>query len=777
MSDVVQNCIIGNDFLFVNNCDLLYGTKTLCTRYGCTPLRIQCKDSRTVVNTVYLTEDIVIKPRHAAVTEGKVEFSSVETVDTTESNAVLANEDNGNTKEIQKALSQATTVLCGHTVIFQKDGRLTKNQMVEKRLPKQCLKRIRLKSNSLMSSEHLTGERRCGSKRNQKTVVRKYFVRYVFSLCILLFILIEPANLQEAKGTDAIVLHQFGAVLEKCGRVGVMENLFHIGMVLRLEMPPLHKTWVNCTKTYNIEKLEAQLRREAVHPTWQGVATHANSSLARNKRQILEVVGLVSGLVGLAASIYTTIEVNQLKDQQKALEDHINSITTAVTEQHESIVKIEKSMASLYEYTHSEFRKIATQLAELECKWDGYASFTFLLMEKIQMYGKLYSDFDAATASLFAHRLSPILLPVRNLLALTSENRIFKNTIYEDRPLVLYDLANVYPQFPLRQGVIAYILAVPIITKPWLIPMYCVNNLGLVRNNLVIKYPLSEKVVIVNNTYMDMNLAGCTQHDYEVYVCYLNGRFRESNCLGKNASCPPKIKKFEKIEWKSGTFGHLVLTNSSCQRVNHSSKAQTVTNVNGSVFIPYNENGSVFCNPDVVLPMTIRSFEYSLYYYDNFSTIVLEKVHSYVTGDWQDAASLLELINKDSAPFTLSTIHSLVNSTVVYWVLGILAICVALALCVICVCCRQQMVRKQLRKKREKRLCNREQIATIETKEQSDEEEKPPGYWQNIAQPNPETPNAPAVEEYIHKHVYPQLEMEIRPSRSVDSPRMSGLDF
>src|SRR5579871_3393236 len=94
-------------------------------------------------------------------------------------------------------------------------------------------------------------------------------------------------------------------------------------------------------------------------------------------------------------------------------------------------------------------------------------------------------------ASVFSHKPSPVLLPLRSIVKLMHMNQLFfNNTIYELDPQLVYQYGTVFPVFPLKAQMIAFVLRLPRILQPSLSTLYCTRNVGIQTGIKQIRYRL-----------------------------------------------------------------------------------------------------------------------------------------------------------------------------------------------------------------------------------------------------------------------------------------------
>ena len=68
---------------------------------------------------------------------------------------------------------------------------------------------------------------------------------------------------------------------------------------------------------------------------------------------------MVTGIGGLAAGIYSAIEIQSIKTAQAELQDHVQNLQKGLQEDHQEIPELRRNTKKLYEYSYTQFLSIA----------------------------------------------------------------------------------------------------------------------------------------------------------------------------------------------------------------------------------------------------------------------------------------------------------------------------------------------------------------------------------------------------------------------------------
>ena len=117
-------------------------------------------------------------------------------------------------------------------------------------------------------------------------------------------------------GKDVNVFPKVGVIAEGCGDVAVQSSSAIFSMVLRLEIPtPRIRQWHCHNGSTHLEQFLHNNINGTLVPTWAKnyyvSYPHLpnNNYFIRLKRFILFLISMVTGIVGLAAGIYSAIEI------------------------------------------------------------------------------------------------------------------------------------------------------------------------------------------------------------------------------------------------------------------------------------------------------------------------------------------------------------------------------------------------------------------------------------------------------------------------------------
>ena len=118
-------------------------------------------------------------------------------------------------------------------------------------------------------------------------------------------------------------------------------------MVLRLEIPtPRIQKWHCHNGSTHLEQLLHNNIDGTLIPTWAKdyyvSYPHLpnNNYPVRKKRFILPLISMVTGIGGLAAGIYSAIEIQSIKTAQAELRDHVQNLQRGLQEDHQEILEL-----------------------------------------------------------------------------------------------------------------------------------------------------------------------------------------------------------------------------------------------------------------------------------------------------------------------------------------------------------------------------------------------------------------------------------------------------
>jgi hypothetical protein len=100
-----------------------------------------------------------------------------------------------------------------------------------------------------------------------------------------------------------------------------------------------------------------------------------------------------------------------------------------------------------------------------------------------------------------------------------------------------------------------------------------------------------------------------------------------------------------KPQWTIGNFGYLISTDGSCirQPPGKIQVHETIDTSTGFAFVPF-KGGTVFCQPNLLLPLENRTFEY-FYNYSIKYPLNINRTHlPYIVNSWKSKKDLDELI-------------------------------------------------------------------------------------------------------------------------------------
>ena len=289
----------------------------------------------------------------------------------------------------------------------------------------------------------------------------------------------------------------------------------------------------------------------------------------------------------------------------------MNAIQDEVTAQHDDLVKLEYLTNSLYEYTHSEFRQLAEQIRKVVCVEGANEQAMIQILNAVKIRAKLYTDLSAAVSSVFSSRAGPIILPEKTILALMQARRDwFYNTVYWDSPTLVYQFGGVTPVHPVRADAIAYILHLPKILKPSLTTLFCLSNLGVPRENVVVKRKLPTHAVLRDGQLKEIDLKGCTATTPVSYICMAALNIRDG-CLTNSSTCTTVVKQLQGTEWAMASFGYLLVSGEDCSYTSGDGGPKRQLRKQKFHYVPLNSSSAIFCPPDILLYSEKREFEFT----------------------------------------------------------------------------------------------------------------------------------------------------------------------
>ena len=423
------------------------------------------------------------------------------------------------------------------------------------------------------------------------------------------------ANVLDAD--DVLTFPEFGAVAEKCGKIAVEKEEIYVPMVLRFQFNNTDLTkHLSCYGNRSVAQrwfankaaLELIKMQDDLHmPSWLLDSMNVNytppfeqrkanfiGGLSRPTRQIFDLINLVLGISGTAMGAYSTAMISKLQSQQAAITQQLSLLTDRSNEDHENLVELSAYGESLYTYTHTQFAKLSDGLSKLQCEMVDVEFGALYLFERLRIMLKLYGDFSAAASSLFQHTLSPTLLPLKHVVMLIRKLPALTNSIYMTDPTDLYSVATVHAVFPIVSSHIGYILKIPVILRPEMAPVYCLNSVGtLTETKLAQRFVLPRHLVhystvadpeceearyrirysprrVANetrDTYTECirsrlrqpDLQNCRQPTPDIYLCRESLALKPIPCFENYSLCALETK-VHADEFRSTRFTYLVRT-------------------------------------------------------------------------------------------------------------------------------------------------------------------------------------------------------------------------
>ena len=110
---------------------------------------------------------------------------------------------------------------------------------------------------------------------------------------------------------------------------------------------------------------------------------------------------MVTGIGGLAAGIYSAIEIQSIKTAQAELRDHVQNLQRKLQEDHQEILELTRNTNKLYEYSYTQFWSIGEQINSIQCDFqDSIKTFAnYIVISRLQ--AKMYADLIGAIESVF----------------------------------------------------------------------------------------------------------------------------------------------------------------------------------------------------------------------------------------------------------------------------------------------------------------------------------------------------------------------------------------
>ena len=94
----------------------------------------------------------------------------------------------------------------------------------------------------------------------------------------------------------------------------------------------------------------------------------------------------------------------------------------------------------------------------------------------------------------------------------------FRSKIYKRTADLFYQFGSVYPVLPKELQEVAYVLPVPQIMLPERLGLFCIRNVGRVKNIIYAIANLSKHVGFVNRTLLSVNLSACLQFNQVTHM-------------------------------------------------------------------------------------------------------------------------------------------------------------------------------------------------------------------------------------------------------------------
>ena len=233
--------------------------------------------------------------------------------------------------------------------------------------------------------------------------------------------------------------------------------------------------------------------------------------------------------------------------------------------------------------------------------------------------------------------------------------------------------------------------------KPSLTPLYCINNVGKVVNDSIVRYKLPKRAVKFNGTIHAIDQQSCTMIDVATYLCTAALHLVSAPCLTNMTDCNYEAKTYTAPETHLGNYGHLVATKESCHLRTRYDKTELKPD-GGFLYVPYSSYGYLSCG-DELIPMENRTFEYTYHYFTDSAPTFNHQLIKYTVKEWSDESKLQDLQARSEQRqldkiklFATNYLHyilfALVIAGLISIVLSIFAYCRVCIYCSTCGNCR-----------------------------------------------------------------------------------------
>ena len=454
---------------------------------------------------------------------------------------------------------------------------------------------------------------------------------------------------------DVRIFPKLGAVAEKCGNVAVDMGSTHFPMVLRLDLHEIgfyHRCLNDelrfaLNESFDYEYSPSWLMQYSTgsFPTTSSDVNNGPQRSRNRRSPILAALGFALGgaaIFNMFSGGMSSREMNDIKEKQRQLYNHVQTLDTEITANHDDIVKVENLIGSLYEYTHHGFRELNKVLQNYECEDGATHKALILLNRRNRIRSKLYTDLTTAITAIYNHHATPILLPQRTIRTLIKQNQEFFNgTIYVNNEFLVYHYGLIYPLAPTVPNAIGYVLRLPRILLPAVTALYCLSSMGITVGDTVVRYKLPSHAVVVKGELRSLNVLSCTMFEADNYMCSVTLHTSLINCLSNSTSCLFEAKKYIKPEYNYNIYGYSIVSQQQC-RIETTTGSTVLHTITAYYYVPFNTTGFVHCGSTLSLALEKREF---LYHYDYIiePQRVKHEVLMYAVDQWNDKSKLEHL--------------------------------------------------------------------------------------------------------------------------------------
>ncbi len=134
------------------------------------------------------------------------------------------------------------------------------------------------------------------------------------------------------------------------------------------------------------------------------------------------------------------------------------------------------------------------------------------------------------------------------------------------------------------------------------------------------------------------------------------------------------------------TFGYLLASKTDCSKQEHGKGMRELIEKEQFHFVPWNISGAILCQPDLLLTLEPRPFEYSYIYQEDWNITDFRPEWRYAPAEWKEAQELLQLYDSTRARELnwdkLYTDYRFTVGIPVCFVASILSVIITAAVCI-----------------------------------------------------------------------------------------------